>query len=48
MRRFIKLGLALAGVFCLMAGSAWAQEDDAESTTQTTTTGATGSSFISF
>ena len=32
---FIKFGLALLGVVCLMAGPAWAQDDGSESTTQT-------------
>ena len=48
MHRFIKLGLSLGSVFCLLTGLAWAQEDDAESTTQTITAGVTGSLSIVF
>ena len=37
MHRFIKFGLSLTSVFCLLAGPAWAQEDDSEPTTTITT-----------
>ena len=49
MRRFIKFGLlALIGVFCLMAGPAWAQDDGSEATTSTiTTTNAGRTSYVS-
>ena len=38
MHQFIKFGLSLVGVVCLMAGPAWAQDDGSESTTSTITT----------
>ena len=45
---FIKFGLSLVGVVCLLAGPAWAQDDDSESTTSTITTTGTGrASFVS-
>ena len=45
---FIKFGLSLVGVVCLLAGPAWAQDDGSESTTSTITTTGTGraSSYI--
>ena len=48
MHRFVKLGLSLGSVFCLLTGPVWAQEDDVESTAQTITTGVTGSLSIVF
>ena len=48
MHKFIKFGLSLASVLCLLTGPAWAQEDDAESTTQTITAGVTGSTSLIF
>ncbi len=35
MHPFIKFGLSLVGVVCLLAGPAWAQDDDSAATTQT-------------
>ena len=37
--QLIKFGLSLLGVFCLLAGPAWAQEDDSESTITSRGTG---------
>ena len=48
MHRFVKLGLSLAGVFCLLTGPTWAQEDDSESTTQTIMTTSTSRQSIVF
>ena len=38
MHQFIKFGLSLVGVVCLMAGPAWAQDDGSATTTTITTT----------
>ena len=37
--QLIKFGLSLLGVFCLLGGPAWAQEDDSESTITSRSTG---------
>ena len=42
MHQFIKFGLSLVGVVCLMAGPAWAQDDGSESTTSTITATSAG------
>ncbi len=48
MHPFIKFGLSLVGVVCLLAGPAWAQDDGSESTTSTITTTSTGrASYVS-
>ena len=47
MHQFIKFGLSLVGVVCLMAGPAWAQEDDSEPTTTSTTTVTGRASYVS-
>ena len=39
MHRFIKLGLSLGSVFCLLTGPTWAQEDSSESTITSKSTG---------
>ena len=45
---FIKLGLSLVGVVCLLAGPAWAQDDDSDATTQTISTTSTGRASYGF
>ena len=46
MHQFIKFGLSLVGVVCLMAGPAWAQDDGSESTTTITTTSTGRASYV--
>ena len=47
MHQFIKFGLSLTSVFCLLAGPAWAQEDGSEPTTTSTTTVTGRASYVS-